>query len=407
MIVIIFYILLGIMVVNFIYFFIIWLVGTLRGVHDKIIDNPHNYRYGVIICAHNEAEVIGELIQSLNVQNYPHDLYRVFVIADHCDDGTAEIAEANGAQVIKRDSGERNGKGLVLNYGINQILERYDQEIDNLCFFDADNIVEPDFLYHMNQRFNCGADIVMGNRHSKNPYASMLSTTYSIYWQVMRSIESRPRDNIGLQAMISGTGFGFKKQVLPPEGWQTITFTEDVEFYYQQSHLGHRIMVDYDAIFYDEQPETWDVTIKQLWRWTTGSNHIFRHYFFPYLIDYIKKPTLLVFDMLMTMLFTETLPLSAIVSIMGICLLASGTLPHGWLVFSLFVLGYLVYYVFGSHAMKVTDQLDLEKGRKGLMFLPVFVTIIGLLALFSLFFPSKKWKTIPHKSLNQKRDIHE
>ena len=49
--------------------------------------------FAVIIPAHNEELVISHIIDSLFKQNYPKNMYDVFVIADNCTDKTAQIAD--------------------------------------------------------------------------------------------------------------------------------------------------------------------------------------------------------------------------------------------------------------------------------------------------------------------------
>ena len=51
-----------------------------------------NHRYAVIISARNENAVIGDLIHSIRVQNYPQELIDIFVVADNCTDNTAAVA---------------------------------------------------------------------------------------------------------------------------------------------------------------------------------------------------------------------------------------------------------------------------------------------------------------------------
>src|SRR5262249_20459179 len=56
-------------------------------------------RLVVLVPAHDEAELIGRCLGSLQDQTYPRDLYRIVVIADNCTDGTADLAAAAGAEV--------------------------------------------------------------------------------------------------------------------------------------------------------------------------------------------------------------------------------------------------------------------------------------------------------------------
>ena len=50
------------------------------------------HKYGICIAARNEKYVIGNLLDSINKQDYPKELVTTFVVADNCTDSTADIA---------------------------------------------------------------------------------------------------------------------------------------------------------------------------------------------------------------------------------------------------------------------------------------------------------------------------
>ena len=59
------------------------------------------HRFGIIIPARNEEEVIGDTVRKLLQQNYPRELYDIFVVAHNCTDKTAERAREAGAVVYE------------------------------------------------------------------------------------------------------------------------------------------------------------------------------------------------------------------------------------------------------------------------------------------------------------------
>lgn len=59
------------------------------------------HKFGIVIPARNEAEVIGDTIKRLLKSDYPRELFDIFVVADNCTDNTAEIARAAGAIVYE------------------------------------------------------------------------------------------------------------------------------------------------------------------------------------------------------------------------------------------------------------------------------------------------------------------
>lgn len=65
-----------------------------------------------IIPAHNEEAVVADLIESLKKQDYPKELYDIYVIADNCTDKTAEVAKQAGAIVYQRFDETKKQKDL-------------------------------------------------------------------------------------------------------------------------------------------------------------------------------------------------------------------------------------------------------------------------------------------------------
>ena len=57
-------------------------------------------RFAVLLAARNEEAVIGSTVASLLRQNYPPELFDVFVIPNNCTDDTAGAAEAAGAKIF-------------------------------------------------------------------------------------------------------------------------------------------------------------------------------------------------------------------------------------------------------------------------------------------------------------------
>ena len=121
---------------------------SLIKLKDKKLLIEKDHKFMAIVPAHNEEAVIKNLVESLNAQNYPKELYDVYVIADNCTDATAEIAKEAGAIVYKRFDELNKTKGHALNWFIKQKIEE-NADYDAMCVFDADNIVDKNFLKNM------------------------------------------------------------------------------------------------------------------------------------------------------------------------------------------------------------------------------------------------------------------
>ena len=160
-------------------------VGLLKRRAKPEPEPSKMHRFAAVISARNEAGVIGELVKSLKAQDYPSDLFDVYVLADNCTDATAARAREAGALVYERWNHELVGKGYALDYVFKKInaaregLEPYDA----FFIFDADNVVDSQFVREMNKTFDRGDyDVITCYRNSKNFGANWISAGYSIWF---------------------------------------------------------------------------------------------------------------------------------------------------------------------------------------------------------------------------------
>ena len=66
-----------------------------------------------LLSAHNEENVIGHMVESLRLLDYPNHLYDIFVIADNCTDNTAQAA-AKPEPGCTKGLTMKTGKGFAL-----------------------------------------------------------------------------------------------------------------------------------------------------------------------------------------------------------------------------------------------------------------------------------------------------
>ena len=230
-----------------------------------LIDKEH--RFIIALPANNEESVIGNLIKSLQMQDYNKALYDIYVIADNCTDGTANVARENGAIVYERFDEDKKTKGYALNWFLDKMKDKKD-DYDALLVFDADNVVDKNFLNVMNKKLCQGEVLVQGYRDIKNPTDTWVSGGYAIFYWTMNRLYHLARYNMGLSPLINGTAFMVKWDLLIDEGWNTKTLTEDIEFALINISKGVKLGWAKDAIVYDEQPLTFKQSWKQRERWS-------------------------------------------------------------------------------------------------------------------------------------------
>ena len=289
-----------IVTIFWLYQIIVSLCSLVR-LKDKPYKENKNHKFMAIIPAHNEETVIGNLIESLKRQNYEKELYDIYVIADNCTDNTAKIAEEMGAIVYKRFSNTEKTKGAALNWFLQQKIKE-DADYDAFFVFDADNIVDENFIINMNKKLCQGEDVVQGYRDIKNPTDNWISAGYALFYWTLHRFYHLARYNIGLSPLLNGTGFMVKFDVIKPEGWNTETLTEDIEFSLKRIIAGQKLGWATDAIVYDEQPTGFKQSWSQRSRWTVGHIQCVRRYTVELLKAVKEHKTLMNFDGLLYIL---------------------------------------------------------------------------------------------------------
>jgi cellulose synthase/poly-beta-1,6-N-acetylglucosamine synthase-like glycosyltransferase len=243
---------------------------------------PPRSRFAIVVPAHNEERVIANLIDSLHALAYPAHLFDIYVVADNCDDGTAEVAAAAGARVIVRHNPDERGKGYALDYAfrfIRALGERYDAFV----VFDADNLVDPDFLNVMNAHLLRGDRVIQGRMDVKNPMDTWLTGTFAMSVWVSNRFWFLAKHNLGFSSVLGGTGMCIDADLIQRIGWGATSFTEDLEFTMKALLLGVKTVWAHDAICYDEKVQTFAASWRQRRRWVIGQTTVARSYLGPML----------------------------------------------------------------------------------------------------------------------------
>lgn len=277
------------------YFFSISLFGWIKKKEESIENYPPIKKFALVIAAHNEELVIGHIIDSLLKQNYPRDLYDIFVIADNCSDKTSKIAGKCGAIVYKRFNTKDIGKGYALEWMFSKIY-KMKEKYDVISVFDADNLVSCNYLLEMNKQLCKGHKVIQGYIDSKNPFDSWITCSYSIAFWMANRIFQLPRYYLGLSCGLCGTGFCIDMQVLKKVGWGATCLTEDLEFTMKLALNNMKVAWANNAVVYDEKP----LTLKQSWhqrkRWMQGHADCASRFLAPLFYKAFKESNVVAFD---------------------------------------------------------------------------------------------------------------
>ena len=237
--------------------------------------NGHNY--AILIPARNESLVIEKLLISIENQTKKIKPEDVYVKVETKKDKTVSIVEKHKMTIVYRKNLNKKRKGFALDDAIKEILKS-NKKYDAYFIFDADNILDKNYIKEMTKSFDEGYDIGIGYRNTKNS-KNLVSAASALTFSMINTIGNKRKSKYTNNLIISGTGYYIKGTII--ESWKGFPFnslTEDYELSLYSILNNLTTTYNDSAIYYDEQPEIFDVTITQRSRWVKGYFDARRNY---------------------------------------------------------------------------------------------------------------------------------
>lgn len=381
------------------YFAISGMIGILLPKKRKLKNSSHKNFFAILIPARNEEKVIGNLIDSLKVQNYDSNYYEIYVLINNSSDKTKKIALEKKVNIYECNENIKT-KGDVLKEGVTFLKTK--DYIDAYVVFDADNIVDANFLEEMNKVINNGYKVAQGNRLSKNPGDNWISGSYTLFYLYQNAFFNYSRMNLNASASINGTGFMVVKSFLEKVGFDPLTLTEDMEFSGICALNNTPIYYAKEAITYDEYPTKFSLSWVQRKRWSSGINSCSYHYFFRLLKNFFKTHHLASFDMALVYLGPIMQVLSFIIFIILIVFRICNVQLND-LLSALFNLGYLFFLI--TYVISIIISIILLKWGKikvkevisGILLFFIFIFTWIPINIICLLKKETTWKEIKHE----------
>ncbi|MDO4547079.1 MAG: glycosyltransferase family 2 protein [Clostridia bacterium] len=264
----------GISSLYFIYHAIIAIKGYTKK-YEPIAPADATKRIAVVIPARNESRVIGNLVDSIKKQNYPQELFDIYVVPNNCTDDTAKVALKSGSKILNCTV-PVHSKGEVLSFAFNKLLKG-DVDYDGFVILDADNIVDGGFLQAINDALAAGYQAGQCFRDSKNPKDNWVTSCMSVFFWFMNCLFNQPRAMLGISVPFNGTGIVFGADFLRKNGYKTTSLTEDLEMTAQCALAGEKVAWIPSAITYDEQTRNVGDSIVQRRRWAAGMRQCLKY----------------------------------------------------------------------------------------------------------------------------------
>lgn len=374
--------------------------------------STNKHRYAVLIAARNEEAVIGQLIDSLLQQTYPSALIDILVVADNCNDHTAEIARSKGAKVFERVHPTNKSKGYAIKYLLEQTID-INNPYDAFIVFDADNIATPTYIEEMNNAFSDGEKLITSYRASKNFSSNWISSSSSLVFLRKNRFLHRPRQLLNSSTTISGTGFLIAKEYLQSsKDWQFCGLTEDLEITIYHQLKGHQITYCEQAVFFDEQPISFKDSWNQRIRWVKGTQQAKNRIGPTILKAFFKHPTWSLFELLLWVL---PVPLIIVSLVLGLILSKFFLI---WLYQGSILLGlkHLLYWLVVSYVWSGTmgalvvfaewRKIHAPWYRKihAVIMYPVWLYSFVAIIFTAYLQPKVEWKAIHHRHVMTEKD---
>ncbi|WP_165065353.1 glycosyltransferase family 2 protein [Paludisphaera rhizosphaerae] len=252
----------------------------------KLLQTPES-RFLIVIPAHDERVGIAQTVQSCRAQDYPIERFSVLVIADNCTDDTAAIAEAEGAEVVVRQTPDKRTKGYALEYLIEQLQAsgRFDQ-LEALVVIDADTVASADLLRKFDAKIREGHDWIQCYYTVANADASWRTRLMTYAFSLVNGVAPFGLFKLGLSSPLNGNGMCFTTRGLRRVPWKAYGLVEDYEYSWIVRMAGERIAFVPDATVKATMLEQGgEAAANQRRRWEFGRKEIKKRLFWKVLRD--------------------------------------------------------------------------------------------------------------------------
>ena len=190
-----------------------------------------------------------------------------------------------------------------------------------------------------------------------------------------------------------------KFDVVKPNGWETETLTEDIEFSLKRIIKGKKLGWATDAIVYDEQPTSFKQSWSQRSRWTVGHMQCMKRYTGELFNSVKEHRSLVTFDGFLYIVgTTPMLVITMLVLFINCAMYAAQSMTN--LEFAINILRYLVPTLLlpiGTAVVAMAlDRKPIKPMLKGLLYYPLFMGTWVIINIKCLFKRETTWEKIEH-----------
>lgn len=231
-------------------------------------------KVAIVIPAHNEEQVIRKTLQTIIPQLKSND--ELIVIADNCDDRTAEIATEMGVIVKERKDEHNRGKGYALDYGLKQLQNN---PPDVVIFIDADSFVDSQSIPRLTEQAILSGMPVQGLYLMETPAQPTPKDQISAFaFKVKNLVRPLGLSHLQQPCLLTGTGMAFPWDVIMQVNLASGNIVEDMKLGIDLAIAGYAPQFAPQAQITGRLPSQLNTSIVQRKRWEHGHLQALLHY---------------------------------------------------------------------------------------------------------------------------------
>ena len=266
-------------------------------------------RVGIVIAARNESEIIGRTIKILQNMNYPKDKFEIIVMADNCTDNTAEVAKllSNEVKVRVFERFESDKKKHNVGWALNYLFEQLKPNLNDYDFFvrfDADAVVDKEYLNKMNDAYESGVKVAKGYNNAINLKQNLVAGVSGLWYIRDSRFNCHSRAALNTDVHLLGSGMMFASSIIKQDGgWICTHASEDTQFTILNIDKKRKVCYVPDAILYEDQPSTVKTILKRNVRMGKSLHNLFWTEGLKCLVKFFKTLRYAYLDMFLNLLF--------------------------------------------------------------------------------------------------------
>ncbi|MBI3187679.1 MAG: glycosyltransferase, partial [Gammaproteobacteria bacterium] len=231
-------------------------------------------KFAIIVPAHNEELLIANFCQSILAVDYKKSDYDVYVIADNCNDKTADICSEYSINVLSRTDINKRGKGYALEWALERIsINAYDA----VLVLDADTTVNKSILIELNKMLNSGEQAIQCYIDVPNRHETWFTQLIYLSRTINDLLYHSAKNKLGLSSYLMGTGMCFHKTLLEKMKWGAYSLSEDWEYYAKLIEQGYRVAFAEKAIIRQMETNSLSQATTQRLRWASGRFYVVKN----------------------------------------------------------------------------------------------------------------------------------